>query len=397
MKPKLRRNIFGVFLAVPVLCGLAANVSFASEAASDEDLEEASGLMPEVNSRPLAQDPVNHDITAPGTDSSSFRFRGYFVVDWRLRETLRPQRRENFGPNAELSIATDYAWHDMASVFLEGRVGYDDEKNDRNGFLDQVGLRLRPVDAVVMVLGKERNRRSPAIIVSPSDFIHSQQNAPGLREERAGVWLARAAWQTQDQSVDVMALPFQSETELGFPDEKSGYHGTVARFFRRLPLNVDLGLDVGRFDGVNRYGAFMQGIVADIHKIYFEVGHSDYADKSETKSKDASHYLVGWSYEGSNDYSLKLEYYQRDKKWIPTSPLFTSEEYLIGSLGLIEFWNRFNINNTVITSLDSDSYAAILRGEWLATDRQVVGVSFVRLEPSKLFSWQATADWKISF
>jgi hypothetical protein len=344
----------------------------------DEVLEEATGLEPSL---PMPPPP-------PPTTSleEDLHWRGYSIVDWRMRQ--EPRERHEFGPNFEAGLTLDYSPLPYVDLFAEGRGIYDDESARGLGILDQGGIRLRPMDQMLIAVGKERNRRAPGLIISPSDFIHTAQAVPGLREERSGVWLGRIAWQTSEQSADLIALPVSKTGDTGFPTDESKYLGSAARYFARFPGLFDVGFDIGQFGDHFKTGAFVQSILLQVWKVYGETGYDD-----ETKS---SSHLLGVSYEGSSTYALRTEYYKREAAFPLPMPMLTENTYLILSGGAMNWLDVFNFTETLIHSVETSQYLNLVRAEWLANDFQTVGVTMAHLEPRRPFHWQLLADWKVS-
>jgi hypothetical protein len=344
----------------------------------DEILEEATGLEPSLPPPPPP---------SPKQELSDvLSWRAYSLVDWRLRQT--PKERENFGPNFDAGLTLDYKPRGYIGFFAEGRGVYDDEAEKGLGALDQGGVRLRPMDQLVFVVGKERSRRSPGLIISPSDFIHSAQAVPGMREVRSGVWLGRIAWQTTDQSADLIALPVSEVGDTGFPTERSKYYGSAARYFARFPGLFDVGFDIGQIDDDFKTGAFVQTIFLQSWKIYGETGYDD-------RSAASSH-LFGVGYEGSSTYTARAEYYSKDAGFPAPMPMLTESSYLILSGSAMNWRDIFNFTETLIHSIEKAQYLNLMRAEWLANDFQTVGFTLAHLSPRVPFHWQLLADWKIS-
>jgi hypothetical protein len=288
----------------------------------------------------------------------------------------------------EAGLTLDYKPRGYIGLFAEGRAVYDDESEKALGFIDQGGVRLRPMDQLVFVAGKERNRRSPGLIISPSDFIHSAQAIPGLREARSGVWLGRIAWQTAEQSADLIALPVSAVSDTGFPTDESKYYGSAARYFARVPGFVDIGFDIGQIGDHFKTGAFAQTIFLQSWKVYGETGYDD--------QSAASSHLVGVGYEGSSTYTARAEYYTREAGFPIPMPMLTESSYVILSGGATNWRDVFNFTETVVHSVEKKQYLNLLRAEWLANDFQTGGITLVHLAPRVPFHWQLLADWKIS-
>jgi hypothetical protein len=366
-----------------------------AQSAGDEALGEATGLEPKA-ADPAPSSSKVAPASAAGVDA---KWRAYGLVDWRISKEARRDGYVTSGPNLEAGAAASADPHPALGLFLEGRALYDEASEHGLAHVDQAGVRLRPMEHTLLVLGKERSRRAPGLIVSPSDFVHTSQSIPGLREERSGTWVARASWQTESVSFDVIALPVSLERETGLPDEDSEYHGTAARLFLRLPGGVDVELDHGRLDDVDRWGAFAQTIVRDIWKLYAESGyasgHAEVGPKPADDSPSKSS-LVGLGYEGSSVFALRAEYYERDENWIPASPLLVDEKYAITSLTLLEIRDRFNLTKSYVRSLSTERFVDLTRLDWLASDRQTVGATFAYLEPEQPTRWQGLVDWRLS-
>lgn len=353
--------------------------------AEAQELEEASGLD--------AQVPGPEDAETFPSSPSWMRWRGYGALDYGVGEKSRKDGLQEEGPDGEIALAVDLVAAPTLSFFLEQRTQAEAEGRSLQRvhvLWEQGGIRYRPQDSFLFVLGKERNRRAPGLIVSPSDFIHSNPNLPGLREERSGVWLARASFQGPQQSFDLMALPVTLENEQGMIGEGSRYKGTVARYFGRLESGWDLGVDYGQFEDDSQAGIFVQTMLAAVWKVYAEGG---YHSENEAHST-----LLGGSYEGSSDWNLRLEWYQQDERWRPSLLLLQDRNYLILSLSVIEVWDLFNLTPTLLQSLDcQDHQSGILRAEWLMNQRQVAGLTFVSMSADKSSAWQLNLDWKINF
>jgi hypothetical protein len=106
--------------------------------------------------------------------------------------------------------------------------------------------------------------------------------------------------------------------------------------------------------------------------------------------------LIGLSFEGSSDWNFKIEYLNQSRglnfkeldQLIRTSIItgekmdfgdslnpFLRQKYILTSLSLIEVKNRFNLIFSGSKSMEDDGLFLIERGEWLASDNLVAGLS----------------------
>jgi hypothetical protein len=359
--------------------GLGEAQGLPPSAPVDDELGEAQGLPPSGPARPVEG------------GSEDLRWRAHGLVDWRFRQTPRRDGTEEDGPNAEIGATLDAALPEALAVFAEGRALYEAEvaPGDEHvaGTLDQGGVRWRPRDHLSFAVGKERSRRSPGLMVSPADILHTAQNAPGLREERGGVWLARASWQTERQTVDLLALDGAIE-----PDEPGG---VALRYFRRMSSGWDLGLDVGSLDDEPKAGAFVQTIAWQVWKVYAEAG---YDGATATRSQ-----LVGVGYEGSSDYALRAEWYGKDRETtrrpgggLDMSTLFHGKSYATVSASALELRDRFTLTETFVKSLEDGTYGNLFRLDCLIGDRHVAGATLIHAGLGGMEQRQLIVDWKTS-
>lgn len=199
------------------------------------------------------------------------------------------------------------------------------------------------------------------------------------------------------------------------PSQDSGEQGALARGFLRLPSGIDLGLDLGRVDHRRRGGAFAQGILAKVWKVYGEIGYAEKLDPSHptlntgskaegsisssaiASSADAKSQLVGMGYEGWDKFVLRLEWYSKNDAWLNAFPVLNDNQVAIVSFQANELYDLFNLSWTALRSLEHRSHAHVMRVDWLLTAKQTVGFSWIRLIPSLPFQSQATIDWKYSF
>jgi hypothetical protein len=220
-------------------------------------------------------------------------------------------------------------------------------------------------------------------------------------------------------------LPVSKVADNGMPDKAVSYRGTAVRLSHQLG-SIDTGLMVGRADNGWKAGASAQGFVAAGIKLYGEAGWAETADLGPLTRHSVGRYLAGVSYEGSDTFSARGEMYYNGvglaqeefdeaKQRIAANPaeranlaavgasqgFFPRRLYGIGTVGFPEIRNRFNFTETVIKSLEDQSYIALSRFEWLASDAQVLGLSLFNFShyaddqyAFRPFNWQLVADWR---
>lgn len=338
-----------------------------------QDLDEAKGLGDEPKATPAKITEVD----------DSFHHRSYllFGAVWN-----RGRFAVDEFPNAEASLSADYKIK-RTTGFVDGIYDYTRDSDHSRLFLNQIGLRQNLNQHLMVAVGKERNRRSPGIVISPSDLLFSMTNLPGLREDRVGVWLARASYQETHSSYDLYLLPVDQETSGGWPEGNSKYRGSLVRTFQQFD-NWDFSLSAGRLQNVNRVGFSTEAIFSNLVKAYAEYGYySQYTSALKTRS-DLSQFLVGLGYEGSTTYGLKAEYFyngvgysgaeyellMRSPRFVSVAPnFFQRKNYAILSASAIEIRDKYNFYLSQISSLDDGASTTLLRTEYLATGRLVLG------------------------
>lgn len=360
---------------------------------TSDELGEAEGLAP--SAAPGAANGLEQSASQAPT-SPNWRWRAYGLIDHRLVETSGARAsKASYGVNAEAGLTADVELPKHNQVYVDALLASEEEAQGRQSraYLNQGGWRYRPHDKVLLVLGKERSRRAPAVMVSPSDFIHSNQSLPGMREDRSGVWLARATWQDQEFSMDAIGLLCKQENDQGLPRTEEGTRGQALRLFRRnLWSGFDLGIDLGRADDRTQAGTFVQTIFGKVWKTYVEAGF-----KQQDAGPAARSALIGLSYEGVDDWSLRLEQLYKNQQWLMPLPPLKDQRALILSLQGRELGDAINVSWSLVQSLEQHAYAHITRLEWLASDHQILGLSGINLYPERPFKNQISADWRYNF
>ncbi|GIL18134.1 MAG: hypothetical protein BroJett040_18850 [Oligoflexia bacterium] len=392
---------------------------------SDVDLEEAAGLGDDAQMSKAT--PVSAETATSYSQSSWFnsgRTRTYLLIDGT--QTSGGTNDQIYFPNGQLNFFGDFKILNESFLIIDAAWTYDDKEKESSLFLNQVGFRSRLSESVQYFIGKERNRRSPGLMVSPSDFIYSNTNLPGQREDRKGVWLGRLSYQKINGSIDFLILPVQSETLEGLPDSKQNSNEGAIRGLYQFS-GIDVSLIVGRYFGTNRAGTSVQTLLLNKYKMYVELGTQEEATRYNNTKKDYPvQSLAGFGYEGSEDFSARLEYFENGQglnsdefnQMMQLRSLFPSQfagntnlqspfirqKYLITSVTFPEIKKKYNFTISGIKSLEDDSLLGITRLEYLATDNLLVGLSFTKIQGGtgsqyqyRNFDTQATADLKYSF
>lgn len=391
---------------------------------SDVDLEEATGLIDENQISKVTS--PSDETTASVSQNSWFnsgRTRTYLLIDGT--QSTGGIDEQVYFPNGQLSFFGDFKIKAESFLIVDAVGNYDDKSKESTLFLNQIGFRSRLSESVQYFIGKERNRRSPGLMVSPSDFIYSNTNLPGQREDRKGVWLGRVSYQKINGSVDFIVLPVQNETQEGMPDSIQSSSGGAIRGLYQFE-GIDVSLLVGRYLDLNRVGTSVQTLLLNKFKLYVELGTQEEITRYNNTKKDYPlQSLAGFSYEGSEDFFVRLEYFENGqglnsdefnqmmylRSLFPSqftgntnlqSP-FIRQKYLITSVTFPEIKKKYNFTISGIKSLEDDSFLGIARLEYIATDKLIVGFSFTKIQGGtesqyqyRNFDTQTTADLKYS-
>lgn len=398
------------FFCVKLLIVLISSSAWSQEHSVDK-IEEAQGLSDELSLPAKAWTAANEKL----------RLRSYLL----FTATDKPPSQYNL-PKAEASLTSDYKTDSGMTFFIDGIVDYYDLNHRTQTYLNQLGLRYQFHSQLAAAIGKERNRRSPGIVISPSDLLFAQAQLPGQLEDRRGIWLGRLSYQLPKSSYDLFLLPLDSMSEFGWPTSDSKYQGTLARTLQQLE-NLDVSFSIGEIDHIHKAGIAGQGVWSKVYKLYYEGGYSEkYTSVLGTESQGATQHLAGLSYEGDGDWSIKAEYFfngqglepnefERYRSLILLAPSnavragdtafsFLRKQYAILSVSGMDLANRYNLFLSVIKSLEDASNLELLRAEWLINDQLVTGITGIFLNGGtetqyflKSFSQLYQIDLKYSF
>lgn len=387
-------------------------------AAQENDLEEAVGLPENLPSPPTER---SHP---PSTKNCAYL--GYGRLMGRINQETSTQKTRQSFPDAETRLAGQCDLPGSFTVFADGHGSLTDNPENRLAYLDQGGIRWRPRDEWVMMVGKERNRRSPGLLISPSDFLHTNQNLPGQSEERQGIWAVRNSWQMPQQSYDLFLLPARYSRANGLPDHELQAQGAATRFYHQFE-NFDLDAGIGQLAGVTKAGLSSQGFLSKSWKIYGELGYSEKEDILLWERRNRVSALLGNSYDGDK-FSLRMEIFHQEagandkefeqimnlrrsgklrlnpEKTSGNGPAFLRQNYLIANASLLEWFPDWNLQETIIYGLDDQAWMNFVRLEYLINHQWTTGISQRHVDRNsnhqfllRTVDWETVADVKWSF
>lgn len=335
---------------------------------AEDDLEEAVVIQAPKETR------------ATSAHSDSLRYRAYAFAEGRWRSVSASGVQDFQAPYLEADATVDFKPSERLKLFVDGVGMYSAYTSAFSAQMNQVGLRVHEGNWV-FAAGRERNRRSPGLFVSPSDPLHTNPALAGPREIRTGEWIARASFQGKDQSTDVMYVPFRRLTNEGLPNESPRAEFWLRHFHKVAGLDVDL--SAGYLDGQAKAGASLLGFVASVWKLYAELGY---------QATPVWSALGGVAYEGSDDFNVRAELLYNSVS--STTPVPLPAGYVvIASVVFPEVRDKFNFYVTGMQSLSTAITVGLVRAEWLATSRNTIGTSFLRA-PNQDLQW--SLDWRFS-
>ncbi len=372
-------------LITAIVAGTFPSISFAEAASLATESDDLGAA------EPLDSGAVAKTTAAPEPNFDPFlTYRGYVDLEYinnHLRDHSHAEQWANWEGALKLQTPAKYliqGYGDFSGYYFE------DGSPIPEGLVNEWGLRLRPHEKLAISIGKERNRRAPGLLYSPSDLLHSTQAAPGLREERTGVWLGRVSYQTESATADLIYLPVDKEHSNGMPKKMMKPTSGIIRTYNRL-LGVEVSVSAGRIRDINRYGAYLQGFAFDVFKLYGEWGYEQKKKVFLWEREHVVSWLMGTSFEGLVNATITFEYLKfpanltdLELKQLHQSPLtvvamfpFVRRHYVIGSIGYRELWDRINVFVTGAKSLEDKGYVGISRLEGLLSDQFTCGASYL--------------------
>jgi hypothetical protein len=370
-----------------------------AEAAPTDDPEEAVPLTP-----PTAP-------AAAAAIEERLRYRGYLLAEGsKLVTDLDPLETSDLS-TVEANVSATLAFHNGVQLFGDVTGTHAFYANVTTTMLNQAGLRYG-TDPWQFALGKERTRKSPGLVVSPSDFLFANDALPGLREQRQGVWQLRASWQTIGQAADAIYLPNLEVDEHGLPDEDRRRRGAAWRYFRQGSA-FDVAASYARIEGDGSIGGWMQAYATRSVKLYLDAARLETDQVLDRTVRDATQLLLGASYEGVRDATFRAEAYYNQKglEGAVTVPggaasaarlldnILFRRRHAILSAQFTDLWREavFTLNH--IRALDYPEWALLARYEIPVGAHQALGATLGAVKnllgvPSGTLM---TLDWKYTF
>lgn len=384
------------------LLAFSAIPSFAQE----EILEDAVGLEESEATSQMA------DTSEPTKFPGTYRAYAYLEAS-RLEDTN--SKSTHFGL-AEIggNVAVKYS---LLTAFFDGFVAKTTETNADVGqfYTNQLGLRLQLNETLNVAAGKERNRRSPGLIVSPSDFLYFNNAIPGQREQREGVWGTRASWQTSSASVDVIALPGWALRDNGLPEVDSKQEGIVARAFLVFG-DADASFAVGKVNGEEKIGLSVQTFLFKLWRTYFELRLFERGVFSNREERSTLS-LFGVGYDGFEEFLVRLEYFRNgggiDKSQrelltslvarnvvlmepsiSSSSALFFGQDYVIGSVSYVPSSTKGTLAVTSIVDVYDVSHIILTRASYNVSSQSTFGGSIKLIDGKENSLWRFVPQQK---
>jgi hypothetical protein len=373
----------------------------AAQAATGDELEEAKPLEAPVATAPAAE----HAIDRP------YRYRGYALGEWANLIPDSSQLKTRDQSLAEVNGSGSVSFQTGFQLFGDLTGTYRFRIEDGDLLLNQLGVRYRrgPWEGLA---GKERARKSPGMVLSPSDFLFPNDSLPGLREQREGVWMARGSWLAPGHSVDVIYAPNLVVNDQGLPDDDETRRAAALRYFRQSSA-FDAGANLATIDGDPAAGFWGQTYLFKTTKIYLDAAWRDTDQVLNRTVHDASKALAGVSYEGYSHGTFRLEVYANNRGLEgtvtaapaaagasdPFNNIFYRRGYGIASVQLTDLWRESAFTLNHIRAFEYSEWVWVARYELPLTAHQAVGTTVARFHglATTPDATLATLDWKYTF
>jgi len=372
----------------------------AAISAARDDLEEATPI----------EAPVAQAVAPPASHDLPYRYRGYGLLEWANRiPDARDQKTQDL---SLVEINASGTWNSSHGLQWFGDVTGSYFVRAEEGLLrlNQVGLRYR-TGPWEFAVGRERARKSPGLVISPSDFLFPNDSLPGMRELREGVWLARGSWQVPGHSADVIYLHNLVTEEHGWPDDDARQRGGVFRVFRQSTA-FDAALNVAVIEGDTSVGAWLQTYVFKTTKLYVDSAFRQTDRILDVPVEDVTRVLLGASYEGETYGTFRLEYLHNTRGLegvVMAAPstsvtdllgsIFYRPNYAIASLQFSDLWRESSFTLNHIRAFDYSEWLWMARVEVPVTSHQLIGTTLARFHGLATMpdATLITLDWKYSY
>jgi hypothetical protein len=388
----MRARLLGLMLMLPVA---------AHAAGGEHELEEATPLDIPATAAP---------VPAVAMDSS-YRYRGYALAEWAnlIPDSASLKTRDQ--SLAEANASGSVSFRNGVQLFGDVTGTYRLRAEAGNVLLNQAGVRYG-AGPWELLLGKERARKSPGMVVSPSDFLFPNDSLPGMREQRAGVWMARASWQVPGHSADVIYLHNLAVNEQGMPDDDPIRRGVALRYFRQSSA-FDAAANYAAIEGEHAAGGWVQTYILKTTKVYLDAAYRETDRILNQTVHDVTRVLAGASYEGYSDGLFRLEVYANNRGLdgpvaVPPAPasvfalldtIFYRRGYGIASVQFSDLWKESVLTLNHIRALEYPEWVWMARYEIPLTRHQAIGTTLGRFNKLATIpdATLVTLDWKYNF
>lgn len=350
-----------------------------------------------------------------------FQYRGYLVSELGFIPNPKSNSLTKGSGIGEANLAFTYRPLSSISLFSDTLASYFAPSANTQLIFAQAGLRIQPTETISLAFGRERNFRAPGLLINPSDIIHPSQNVPGQRMQRAGVWLARASYQTRPLTIDAMFLPYNNLTANGLPFEtESKDFGGVGRLFLVTGIG-DFGVTGGYFNQLWQLGTFYSSYLVRKLETHAELGISQ---SQRARALIGSRLDIGssssFTLEGYfNNRGLSKDEFEAGLKKTTTQSvstqafsgsatasfnLFPRRWYTIASVSSTDILNLFNLSLSEVLGLEDFSSLTFFRWDWLVSDQSTLALLLIAIHGprdgqygARPLDYRWGAEWRINF